>query len=256
MKYLLSTRQHDPVSVALVASEVGFDGIELVMPNRRDQKERKSLPPNGVTRAQVIHAPNDYYDAARFRSALTDAIQVAKTKQATIVNIHPPSAAPQFGGRKNVEDGILFMRECHRQNPGIVICCEVLAKPSKSRHYQEVAYNDPDAWLEDMVKHQLKATVDTTHIETYGKRPADYIRRLGSLLGHVHLSDYRRHDGTQHLFPKEGDIEWGDVFLALEENNNPNLAVTFEPSGKFDLSKRKEKEKLRESFEFVKAFCF
>lgn len=256
MKFLLSTRQHDPVSMALTASEVGFYGIELVMPNRRDETVGKEIPRNGITHADAIHAPNDYYDEIRFRSALWDAIQVAILKKATIVTIHPASAAPKFGGRQNVEACIALLKEAQRQYPGITLCYEVLAKPTKRRHELEKAYKSPADWCADVLKYGLAATLDTTHIASWGEDPAKYIRLLGNHVRHVHLSDYLKKTGEQHLFPKDGDIDWASVFFALEEINNPNLMITFEPSGKFDLKGRKEKVRLQKSLQFAQAFLF
>ncbi len=253
MKLLLSTRKHDPVAIGSLAVEMGFDGIEYVMPSRIDVEDSVTWSLEGLE-AQVIHARVDDYNHDRFTSALYDALTVADFLGSSIINIHPPSADPSFGGRQNVLAGIELLQYLASQYQKIKFCYELLALPTKEHHYRQKAYESFDAWLADVAQFNLPATLDTTHAFSWGVDPAVAVQQLGQHLHHVHLSDYRAGGGKskdeQHLFPGEGDIDWNAFFFALKQLKRKNICITFEPAGKFDLL-GKDKGRLRKSLKFV-----
>lgn len=73
----------------------------------------------------------------------------------------------------------------------------------------------------DEYKDYFTTCVDTGHSNKAHKlfgqpKPADVIRRIGSDIAVLHLND---NDGIydQHKTPKSGNIDWNDVFKALDE---------------------------------------
>lgn len=251
MKILLSTRDQDPKDVELLANDFGFAGLEVNIPSRREDIGHKQWTIKGVKTIQAIHAPIGKYDQKNFTLAVHDALFIAKKANIGIVNIHPPSAHKKCGGRQNVVRGIKIIKKMTQRYPNIAICYEVLAKPTKDYHVLEQAYESPEYWLADVKEFNLNATLDTTHIASWGEDPALFVTRLGNHLRHIHISDYSKADERQHLFPGEGDIDWLSFFEAVKSLNRPNLHLTFEQSSRYDFF-GKDKARLNKSLEFVR----
>lgn len=251
MKLLLSTRKHDPQEIEELALAMGFDGIEFFMPARSSEDIsgwRNSIMELKTVKA--IHAPNGIYGYHEFNSALCDSLSTVIEMGVPILNIHPPSVHENFHGRKNVEESLNLMIELSKQYPTLTICCEVLGLPTKPHHFIQRSHQGPAEWLKDIKTYGLFATLDTTHIVSWGEDPAWYVHQLGDQLRHVHISDFA--NSEQHLFPGEGEIVWDGFFEALKEQSRPDLHLTIEPAGKFDLTAKKERRRLEKSLTFVR----
>lgn len=236
MQILLSSgiacQTHSLRQTEQFARELGYDGIELMLPPRH--RRGGALETQGeitsLSTVRVVHAPNDFYDAARFRSSLTDALTAAQAVGAPVVTIHPASA--YFGGRRNVEQGIALIKDLERSS-GIVIGYEVLARAvgTDSGWHTHIAKQQPyrtlAEWLGDVRRYHLAATLDTCHVATWGEDPARYIETLGKRLVHVHFSDYDQRGAREHLIPGHGGIALSS-FLRTLADRAPEMTVTVE----------------------------
>lgn len=252
MKILLSTRNLSPHRVAKAANLLGFDGLELVM---QTKAKRGEWSLDGVKRIGAIHGPSRKpgHSHNGFTSILDDTISLALSLGVSIVNIHPPSAHEDVGGRQHVLDGIEEIRERMDDRPDVTVCYEVLAMPTKPNHFFEQPYKNPRDWLSDVKKYELNATLDTTHLASWGEDPATFVRSLGHRLRHVHVSDYSsKGKEKQHLFPGEGEIDWPPFFEALRsEERYREISITIEPGNRFNIL-GEDKQRLLKSLHFVR----
>ncbi len=254
MKFLLSTRKANPQTMEELAKELGFNGLEVVLPSHiAENKVGDDWSLEGVTTIKAIHAANGIFNAEKYKIVLEDSISIAKKLNVSIINIHPPSGHPDFGGRQNVVDGIKLIKKLSVENPDMKICYEVLSAPDKERHYFQQAYSSPKEWLEDIKKYDLYATLDTTHIASWNEDPVLYIELLGSHLIHVHASDYIKETKKQHRFPGEGDVNW-KLLIGKLKALQQDIYITFEPSGKFDLGKAVEYQRLQKSLKTIRTY--
>lgn len=245
MKILLSTRTDTPRVIDTLAREVGFDGIELLLPPVATYTPEYIT---GLTSVSAIHAPIAAYDVHEYEAALALSLSVAKDLGAQVVNIHP--SALSRGGEENVAAGLRVLKRLQALNREVLICYEVLPKPLKEHHKLQQGYKRPRHWLLDVVQYIQPATLDTTHIASWGEALPDYVKRLGSYLRHIHISDYDPDTG-QHLFLGEGSIDFTSFFQAVKELPHADtLCVTFEPGRRFNLLKNKDR--LAASLEIIR----
>lgn len=251
MKILLSTRTHSPAAFQDLAQELGFDGIEVVMPSRRlNEPFSRDWSLEGVKRATAVHAPVGCMDMVSYQQALQDALGVAKQLQAKVINIHPPSSAEKFGGRQNILNGIQAIQAAG-QGSNQLICYEITPQSHRNKllDEDEKSYEGVQAWCDDIAKFNIPATLDTTHIASWGEDPSVYVSTLGANLRHIHVSDYSS-DG-QHLFPGEGDINWPTFFTAVKKLTHiGEITVSIEPGARFDLFEV-DKPRLQKSLELI-----
>lgn len=217
----------------VLASELGFDGVEYVMPLRIDTSQPTALVAPLLTAAEtiIVHGPKDYYDYPRFCKAVRDAAAVARVIGARAVNMHPGSTFFRFGGRANVERCIAALKRVS-SIAGMRICYEVLAppKPGNLCHLKQQAYSHPDQWAEDVDRFDLYATLDVTHLAGWRVNPIDYIERLGTRIKLVHLSDFCFQSDKDHRSIGEGRLPIGEILLAIMRYCNDSVAVTLELS--------------------------
>jgi hypothetical protein len=117
MKILLSTRSHNPAVYATLAQEIGFDGVELVMPSRRaNESFAKDWSLTDVKNVLSVHAPVGCLNQKDYEKSLQDTSAVAKQTGAHRINIHPPSMAQTYGGRQNILQGIQAIKEASQQH--------------------------------------------------------------------------------------------------------------------------------------------
>ena len=240
-QFLLSTRAHDPVLAEAVAMELGFDGVELVM---QSEELRQVRSYGSLRMVRAIHAPVvDFVDVASFRGALDLALKVAAQLNVSLVNIHPGALGKI--GHQNVVDCIRCLQERARSTKR-TIAYEVLPAPHKPKHKRQMAYPYPVAWLADVKKYHLPATLDTTHIASWGEAPQYYVSLLGDDLAHVHVSDYAPEERSQHLFLNSGTIAWAPFFDGLRAvAESRTIYITLEQAGRFNL--REHEDHLTES---------
>lgn len=252
MKILLSTRKQNPQSINQLALQMGFDGIELVMLSRHQEEQHPDWTINDLEHVHAIHAPVAAYNHTGFASALNDAVSLADIFKSSVVNIHPPSAHEEYGGQDNLLDGLKLIASVQQKWPSIKICCEVLPRPTTEKHILQQAHDNPMKWQADIKAYGLHATLDTTHLSSWGEEPSSFIRLLGPRLTHLHLSDYLEVTEEQHVFPGEGNIRWANFFKTLKSESTKPAYVVIEPGNRFDLSKRKEQGRLLASLNFIR----
>lgn len=238
MKILLSTGvgylTHTLPEVEKMALDLGYDGVEVVMPPRHmDAKESSKLRDtsySALTHAVSVHAPGDIYDQPRFRSALDDACGIAGMIGASIVVIHP--ATREHGGRDNVTESIGYIKQKQRDT-NIAIVYEVLVDPNsveKSRQEwfrKRQAYEKLEQWIADVKDYDLAACLDTAHIGTWNVAPETLLEKLGNNLAHVHFGDYDAEKKIEHLIPGTGNVAL-TPFLRTLANTHPDITLTVE----------------------------
>lgn len=236
MKILLSTGigylTHSLPDVEKMAFDLGYDGVEIVMPPRHMgvSETRRDTSYNTLSHAVSVHAPGDIYDQPRFRSALDDACDIAQMIGATIVVAHPASL--RYGGRKNVTDAIMHMKH-KQQETNLTIVYEILVDPSglqperQEQFREQQAYENPEQWIADVKDYDLAACLDTAHIGTWRVEPVSFIEKLGSNLAHAHFSDYDTIHKIEHLVPGTGNVALVPFLQALA-NSHPEITLTLE----------------------------
>lgn len=256
-KFLLSTRKHPPRLAEEVAEVCGFNGVEPVLP--WDMSVAHAREYRLLKTAKAIHAPiaPDKFGPREFVDSLNRAIEMALIVGARLVNIHPG------GTVANRKDVLACVSELQRLEgvkfPGGKVAYEVPQKSglNQSRHERQRAYAHPQDWVKDVYKYNLAATIDTTHLASWGEDPAAYVKQLKPHLAHVHVSDYLPATkdstvGKQHLFIGEGKIDFANFFHRLRKLRVDELLVTLEPKGRYDIETKETQEKLRTSLQRLK----
>lgn len=227
----IACRTHSLQDTERFARDLGYDGLELMLPPRHRQRANESQDDLAMlSSVRAVHASNDYFDEERFRASLHDAVKVARTVGAPAVTIHPPSA--YFGGRTNIERGITLIKETQRSS-SITIGYEILARAVgtdeawREHIARQRAYPGPAPWLTDVLEYDLAATLDTCHVATWNEDPTSYIDALGSHLVHVHCSDYDARSSREHLVPGTGNINLS-TFLPTLAARTPAMTLTVE----------------------------
>jgi sugar phosphate isomerase/epimerase len=161
--------------------------------------------------------------------------------------------AQTYGGRQNILQGIQAIKETSQQHE-LMICYEIVPKTHRQKQIdeEEKSYPSVQAWCDDVIEHNLVATLDTTHIATWDENPATYVPLLGKRLKHVHVSDYSSEDG-QHLFIGEGKINWAEFFSALKQHQSEDMYIVFEPGSRFDLLDV-DKPRLQQSYNLLSQY--
>ncbi|HLD26244.1 MAG TPA: sugar phosphate isomerase/epimerase [Candidatus Andersenbacteria bacterium] len=220
---------HETEALAL---DIGYDGLELMMPPRgmTSGETDRDTDFASVSRAPLVHAGGDLFDVPRYTQSLSEAVAAARQAGATMINVHPPAA--QFGGRAHVVWGIEYLQQ-QQQAHGIDFLYEVLVDPGGVAVERQAwfaarqAYFTLDDWVRDVETYDLRATLDTCHVGTWGVEVAQYVERLGDRLAHVHFSDYNRTTRREHLVPGEGDVDLTGFLRALAARR-PEITLTVE----------------------------
>ncbi len=238
MKFLLSSglayRCLTNLEIQQLALNLDYDGLELMMPPLRLTSHHKTDRDDKYSNLQAlkgIHTPFLTFFKKDYSRSLDCAIRVAQATDVPLINTHPYSMRLMFGGRPAQEKAAAKIKKLEK-NTGLTIAVEVMNKPRPPlsklwRRYLQQPFKHPDEWVAYIKKHNLHATLDTTHIATWGLNPTDYIEKLGSRLCHVHFSDYKKAIDKEHLIPGTGDIDC-EAFLKALRQVAPNITVTVE----------------------------
>jgi len=123
-----------------------------------------------------------------------------------------PSGEPVFNRNRAVQMACakesLARLAAYAKGFGAVICVEDLPRSCIGRDAAEM--------LELLSAHEdLRACFDTNHLLSMEK-PHEFVRKIGSRIATLHVSDYDFRD-ERHWLPGEGDIAWQPLYQALRE---------------------------------------
>lgn len=235
---LFSTRKHPFKQVIALAKEFRADGVELVLHHESCFNEALALSIAERAFVKAIHAPNLDFTRAAFERALDSTIQLAKQLNVSVVNVHPPGL--QFEHREKILGGIKLISRLSQRHPDLALCCEVLPFPYSDKHRRRQAYEHPRDWVADIKEFKLAATLDTTHVASWGEDPAIYVKLLGENLHHIHVSDFRPEPAEQHLLLGEGSVNIGALCGAVKAlaPKHP-LYFSLEQASHYDLDENR-----------------
>ena len=208
-----------PAFEDLVAA--GFEGVELVSPNRLDPDEvLKARDATGI----VIHGlsgsrhwakPLSDPDPAVVEEGMTAIraeIEQAKLFGASTVLVVPAVVTPKVSYREAWERSQARIAELlpMAEEQGIVLAIEevwnkfLLSAPEFARYVDEL--DSP----------QAKAYFDVGNVVEFGY-PAEWIRELGDRIVKVHVKEYAKRERFSYKLGEGGEIDWEDVRRAFEE---------------------------------------
>ncbi|MBN1179078.1 MAG: sugar phosphate isomerase/epimerase [Anaerolineae bacterium] len=219
-----------------MAVEAGFDGIEVLIDNRRDTYDpaylRRLSAEHGLP-IRVLHSPFTI-DVPGWPpdqlGRLEHTVALAQELGVPTVVTHLPfriyGIVAQWHGERprqllvpvpwprkdayyrSLENGGV---EALEAASGVTIGVENM--PSRQilgRHFNAYRFNT----LEHLSRFQ-HLTLDTTHLGTWGLHPPAVYERLKEKIVHVHLSNY---DGREHRLPMNGHLPLGELLRAMARN--------------------------------------
>ena len=235
MDIYLSTQPFRSVADAYnVGKAVGYDGLELFMrPSGRFSLRtlRGQLTPSQLDFIKVVHAPTGKWHAFGFASLLQKGLDLAAQAHAPLVNIHPPSRRWFIGG-KLTQDMQFESISTALDGTQKRVAIEVVGPDTKKEHRLRRPYRHPKQWRDDILRLQLWATVDTTHLAAWGENPVEYLRALRERVAHIHASDYDPYTKQQHCIIGRGSLDWRDV-MAAAQVYCPEATLTVELSSRY-----------------------
>lgn len=223
-----------------LALRLGYEGIEWMMQPARPRRAAMTYPGNALVcthaAVKVIHAPFSLQGGRRYWDSIANAICNARWNDHRVptVNIHPHSCHMVFGGARAQSRAGRKIKQLEAEH-SLTLAVEVLPRPRGSwrkmkrwLNWLQQPFFSPEAWVDYIRAQELHATIDTTHLATWGvKEPARYIQELKDQLRHVHLSDYISVTDTEHVIPGDGDLDLKE-FLQELKRLAPEVTVTIE----------------------------
>ena len=214
-----------------IASETGYDGMEVIISEAFGQDEGYSLLSNlkEIFPIYVLHAPFDPIPGWGDRiTTLIKTIELAKRVSVPMVNFHPPRwlylEIKFWRWMYRVRD---FQRELGGGK--VAIAMENMPYKGKSLRFR---FNPYILWrTRDMVrfieKKNLYFTFDCTHMGTAKVAFAGHFLRLYKTkrVKNIHFSDYGGWE--EHLFPGHGILPLGGLLKYLRESSYDEM-ITLE----------------------------
>ncbi|ATG54720.1 sugar phosphate isomerase [Brachybacterium ginsengisoli] len=231
-----------------LASEIGFDGMEVMVSYPQDSRdpailreysERYELP------ILSLHAPTLFFLQGLWgRDAwvkIERTIEIAKELEVPTIVAHPPF---RWQGRyaTGFVEGVAALEEEH----GIAIAVENMY-PWRLGVRELLNYlPDHDPTDEDYAH----VTVDLSHAATAGDDALEMIERLGDRLTHLHLADGSgRTTKDEHLPPGEGNQPCAEVLRRLANRGwEGSVLLEVTTSGNAEIRERT----LRQSLDFAR----
>ena len=212
-----------------IASETGFDGMEVIISETLGQDDGYGLLNNlrEIAPIYVLHAPFDLILGWGDRiTALIKTIELAKRLSVPMVNFHPP---------RWLDLEIRFWRwmyevgDFQRELGGGKVAVAVENMPYRGRPLRFNPYilrrtRDTVRFIE---KRNLYFTFDCTHMGTAKVAFARNFLRLYNTnrVKNIHFSDYRR--WREHLFPGHGVLPLAGLLKHLRESSYDEM-ITLE----------------------------
>ena len=212
-----------------IASETGYDGMEVIIPETLGQDEGYSLLSNlkEIVPIYVLHAPFDLIPGWGDRiTALIKTIELAKRISIPMVNFHPPR---WFDLEIKFWRWMYTVRDFQRELGGgkVTIAMENMpygGRPLKFNPYILRRTRDVVRFIE---KRNLYFTFDCTHMGTAKVTFAEDFRRLYKTkrVKNIHFSDYG--SKKEHLLPGHGILPLASLLEYLKESGYDEM-ITLE----------------------------
>lgn len=195
-----------------LASSLGYDGVELMVgidPLAADVEAVAKLSEYHGVRVQSVHAPCLLVTQNTWGTdpweKLERSGEAAQRLGGDLVVVHPPF-------RWQRDYGLGFVEGIRRLNESMPVKFAVENMyPWRTMGRTFQAYLP--AWDPSELDYQY-LTLDLSHASTAKMNSLEYVRRWGSRLQHIHLTDGRGSFKDEHLMPGEGDQE---AFTVIRE---------------------------------------
>lgn len=213
-----------------LASEVGFDGVELVINQEFQKVNARKLVKRLTERIKVrsIHAPFLALDGwGGPVEALKRCVEIAAECEVGLVNFHPPSwLAMELGYWRWLYRIHDFQKEIGQGEVTLTLENMPWSGKYKINHY---ILSETQKMIEFLQERNLFLTFDCTHM---GSGKANFINDFylfynSGRIRNIHFSDYGH--GRQHLLPGHGILPL-TRFLNHLRNTAYNETITLELS--------------------------
>jgi sugar phosphate isomerase/epimerase/8-oxo-dGTP pyrophosphatase MutT (NUDIX family) len=221
-----------------VASQAGYDGVEVLVDHRWDTRqpdylrslsERYALPIVSLHSpfvANVVGWPAD--ELGRLRRT----VDLARDLSVEIVVAHLPLRLVRFSaglkGPGRRRSGVLLPRLGRQdydrflatelaglqQRTGVQVCVENMPV-MRIGGIRLNAFKRNDASALGGFEH---VTLDTTHVATWGLDPLEYYHDLRERIAHIHISNYDVASRVQHQPPQTGDFNLAALVSQLRQD--------------------------------------
>ncbi len=215
----------------LQTKEAGFDVCEfplLTLDQMPLDQLRKTLDDNGM-KASCSIGLNQSQDVTssdnqirkqgiRFLHRCLEAAQKLGSPVLVGVNYAPWGYFPADNLLERRKNSISAMQEVSRiaQDLGVTLCMEVI---NRFEGYLINTVEQGLEFLDEIKSPAVKLHLDTFHMNIEEDDIATAIRSAGSQLGHLHCAANNR------KAPGKGHIQWGEIFLALQDIHYKNYVV-------------------------------
>ncbi|GAA1344054.1 sugar phosphate isomerase/epimerase family protein [Arthrobacter roseus] len=199
-----------------VASDLGYDGVEVMVTHNRDSQNPTALRHLSERYDQpimAIHAPTLLLTQqvwGRAWNKITMSAAMAAEVGAEVVVAHPPFRW-QSGYAENFADGIRHIENDY----GVTIAVENMY-PWLVRGRETKAYLPH--WNPMHLPYD-NITWDFSHAASAGMDSCAEIQNLGGRLSHVHLTDGNANGKDEHLLPGQGSQRCAEALEYLAESN-------------------------------------
>ena len=247
----LSSSSVYPLSVHdtfAVAHDLGYDGVEVMVTGSqisRNPETIRSLIERYQMPVLAIHAPTLLLTQQVWGKAWTKielSAAMAAEVGATTVVAHPPFRW-QSGYAENFAEGVRRISEEY----GVTIAVENMY-PWRVRGREAKAYLPHWNPLPEPYEH---VTWDFSHAAIAGMDSYEEIRKLGTRLSHVHLTDGTPNGKDEHLLPGEGTQRCAETLQYLSETGYTGT-VAIEVSTRKAKEAGEREEMLRQTLEFAR----
>ena len=247
----LSSASVYPLSVHdtfAVAHDLGYDGVEIMVTGNSDSQNPETL--NGLSERYsqpilAIHAPTLLLTQQVWGKAWTkielSAAMAAEVGAATVV-AHPPFRW-QSGYAENFAEGVRHIAEQY----GVTIAVENMY-PWRVRGREAKAYLPHWNPIPEPYEH---VTWDFSHAAIAGMDSYEELRKLGSRLHHVHLTDGTPNGRDEHMLPGEGTQRCAEALQYLSETGFDGV-VAIEVSTRKARGAGEREDQLKQTLDFAR----